>query len=192
MHSELLLDNHIKTITTEHNLIDDIFNFWEKELGEYYQTYKNHVLRVFNYIHFLSNPCGEFNNKLIIAICHQRIGHWFDKENKDCLNSSLKALSMYLKEKNLYFYYSDISKMISDCYSFYKVNKNDNLSTQVIKKAFTIDFSYNQISHIPKDYYLAVNNLFPYLNFHSFIINLSFNKFVNGFSLQHFMNNKKH
>lgn len=183
----LIAEKHIDStykkaqkIIINDDLVNDIFNYWKNIIADDFDTYKNHVLRVLNYFSFLNNIEGEFKSKIIIAICHQRIGLFINKNDKsnNGFKDSLNALNRYLKSRKIATYYYQISDIMRKTNNYYHIKKTDPVHVMFLKKAYATDFSLGHFHHYPRDYIQAVSHNIPYLNFYSFVINSTVSDFM--------------
>lgn len=126
----------------EYPLLDDILEQWKEKLGEDYQGYRNHALRVLHFCCYMYDTNEEEEEKLIIAAALHDIGIWRGAETTaDYIDSSLRELEIYLSENQKEHWLDELSKIISEHHKITKYKENDYQLVEVFRKADLIDFS---------------------------------------------------
>lgn len=174
-----LSDSKNHKIISHHPLLDTILNFWHKDLGDNYEPYKNHCLRVINYAFFQLKPNEEMKQKIIFTTAFHQLSLFINQ--KENINDYHKS-SAHLFESfydNFNYYHSDavlnaILKHNTIQPKFY----NDFCFEAVFWNCYFTDLSYGTFnSHIPKDFIKKVKECIPNKKYHNLILRKKIHSF---------------
>ncbi len=157
-------------------LVEDILDDWEKELGNDYQGYKNHVYRMINFCFARQDFNAEEREKIIIAGCFHDLGIWSDK-TFDYLPPSIALAEKYLQKNNLEKWFPEIELMIG---LHHKLgNSQENHLVETFRQGDLVDFSLGFFKcGLPKSYIKNVKNQFPNAGFHKTLVKLAGGWFI--------------
>jgi hypothetical protein len=99
--------NTIDTFTE----IDEILSFYRDQINLDYVGYKNHCIRILNFLNYLRPLNTEEREKLIIATAFHDIGLW-TKNTLDYLAPSIKEVEKYLENISKSEWILEISTII--------------------------------------------------------------------------------
>jgi hypothetical protein len=158
-------------LTTNNELIDSILQSHKSDLGNDLVKYRNHVYRVFNLALMLSEPLEDDYKALEVAAVFHDLGIWTAK-TFDYLEPSVRLASQYLSQNGLTYLYDRVAEVINNHHKLgtYKLNP----LAEAFRKADLIDLSFGFFSFgIKREQMKELNNRFPSLGFHRFIIGQS-------------------
>ncbi|WP_042479531.1 hypothetical protein [Solitalea canadensis] len=148
--------------------IDSILNVYKTDLGHYYEPYKNHVYRVFNFAVSSINSKEDLQ-KLAIAAAFHDIGIWTNS-TFDYLQPSIKLARNYCLTNELTpETTAEIELMIDDHHKLNKVTTS--ALAELFRQADLVDLSLGLIGNgHEKEYIKAVRNKFENKGFHWFLV----------------------
>jgi len=154
-------------------LIEEILSNWKTEIGDDFDSYKNHVYRMLNFCFALHDFDEEARTKLIIAACFHDIGIW-TAVTFDYLPPSILLAKDYLQKNNLESWTSEIELMIDTHHKIGKYEDAQNPSIEVFRQGDLVDFSLGFVKcGLPKTYVKTVKNQFPNAGFHKCLARLA-------------------
>ena len=153
---------------TAHPTIESILLNYQNQLGTHYQTYKNHVYRVYNLTLLLAQPNDNDLKALAIAATFHDLGIW-TAGTFDYLQPSVELSKNYLAQNG----FPDLRAVVADI-----INNHHKLSSykpdalvDAFRKADLVDLSFGIIRFgITSAQLKELNDHFPTLGFHRFII----------------------
>jgi len=157
------------SIEKEIDLLDKILEPWKKSIGDDFQAYKNHVLRILNYCFYLTTPDKEEKEILIIAAAFHNLGIWSGgKLNPDYIPQSIIDAEIYLQQYKMFDHIDDI------CFIIENHNKIRSIEifpsrflAEMFRQANLIDLSVGFLKFgVPKAYIQTVKSTFPDAGFH--------------------------
>ena len=161
----------MQNIITTNRTIDSILLAHSNKLGDDNLKYRNHVYRGFNLTLTLYEPKGDDYTALeVAAACHD-IGIWTAK-TFDYLAPSVSRANQYLSQNGLSYLDNRVAEIINNHHklSTYKLNP----LVEAFRKADLIDLSFGIINFgVKKEMLKELNNIFPSLGFHRFIVGQS-------------------
>ncbi|MEN2401638.1 HD domain-containing protein [Flavobacterium sp. MC2016-06] len=161
----------------QNNTIDVILNAYKGDLGIYYEPYRNHVYRVFNFCLCSDITSQNEIQKLAIASAFHDIGIWTNS-TFDYLKPSIKLARDYCIENNLNIdFQDDIDSIIENHHKMSAV-KNRYLSEN-FREADLIDLSLGIVKKGRNK--IMVNQIrkkFPNKGFHVFLLKIFFKNLV--------------
>lgn len=158
--------------------IDTILAPWKELIGQDYQGYRNHVIRMVTFC-LLLEPCSEEDQqKIEIAACFHDIGIW-TKQTLDYLAPSVIPARKYLKAHDLADWIPEITEMILEHHKLRKVKNGNSRLVELFRKGDLVDFSTGKIKFgLDKRLVSGVKNEFPNAGFHSMLVKRSAKWFV--------------
>jgi len=156
-------------IVTQIDLLDEILEPWQEIIGDDFQGYKNHVLRMLNYCFYLVHPEPHEKEILIIAAAFHDIGIWSTgKLNPDYIPQSIIELEIYLEQFEKFKSIDDITFIVEN---HHKIGKIKEVPSHFLAEMFRIadlaDLSLGFFNNdIPKAYIKKVKEMFPNAGFH--------------------------
>jgi hypothetical protein len=155
---------------TTNDTIDCILNTYRSELGENYESYRNHVYRVYNFALTRLHPNEELE-KLSIAAAFHDLGIWTNK-TLDYLEPSAKLAREYCRKLNLSSYdTNEVEIIINNHHKLSEVESS--VLAEVFREADLIDLTFGLVPKgRKKEDIRLIRNLFPNKGFHLFLIKL--------------------
>ncbi len=154
---------------TLHRLIDSILESHQKELGNDYDRYRNHVYRVLNYSlpHLKTN---EELHKMAIAAAFHDIGIWTN-HTFDYLSPSIELAHDYCKKQNIDGTIAfEIEQIIANHHKLTSL-KSSKLA-EIFRKADLTDLTFGSTKTLSKEELNSIKRTFPYCGFHRFLVKL--------------------
>lgn len=150
--------------------IDNILAPWKHLIGEDYQGYRNHVIRMATFC-LLLEPCtAEEQKKIEIAACFHDIGIWTE-QTLDYLPPSVLPANAYLKAHGLVDWTLEITQMILEHHKIRTVENGVSPLTELFRKGDLVDFSRGVFKFgLNKSTVSAVMDTFPNAGFHSMLV----------------------
>lgn len=121
----------------DNNIIDPILSEYKTDLGVHFDTYRNHVYRIYNFALLLDSEETNHEKYAIVAAFHD-LGIW-SANTFDYLEPSIALAKNYLIKHNKESWIEEISLMIDMHHkrSFYKGKFQETV--EVFRKADWID-----------------------------------------------------
>jgi len=159
--------------------IDELLGPYKSIIGEDYNKYRNHVLRV--YLNCLLLDTNKDNEgKYAIAAVYHDIGIW-TKQTIDYLEPSIEEAKVFLMQAGKEEWIEEISLMIYWHHKWGDYKGKFMVTTGNFRKADWIDVSLGFLTFgINKKEIEKIRNAFPNLGFHKFLV-----KKVGGNLLKH-------
>jgi hypothetical protein len=150
--------------------IDGILNTHRSELEENYESYRNHVYRVYNFA-LTQLDANQELEKLSIASAFHDLGIWTNK-TLDYLEPSAKLAREYCKKQNISLSdTNEIEMMINNHHKLSEVESS--VMAEILREADLIDLT---LGFVPKGRKKAeiklIKDLFPNKGFHLFLLKL--------------------
>ncbi len=157
-------------ILTHHQTLDRLFRCWQRELGENYTPYRNHVYRVVNYTRLLASPTAEQLEQVAIAGFFHDVELWLTGAWDYLKPSSQRANNFLVREgKNRW---SDaVCLMIREHHKILAYTGEHQELVESFRRADLCDVTLGQIREpIPKAFVKQVTTAFPYAGFHLMLV----------------------
>jgi hypothetical protein len=149
--------------------VDKILSSFQEQINVDYQGYKNHCVRVLNFLNCLNPLASDEREKLIIAVVFHDIGLWTHK-TVDYLPPSILELKKYLTTIGKTEWTEELSLIIDMHHKLTPYHGKYDL-VELFRKADLVDFSLGLISHgIPKEYISKIKKQFPNEGFHKMLL----------------------
>lgn len=159
-------------MSTKPNLkhIDGILSEWKTTIGEDYQGYRNHVVRMVNFCLMLKQCDLEDQQKIEIAACFHDIGIWTDN-TLDYLPPSVPPAQQYLLANGLKDWSEEISQMILEHHSIREVKRGLSPLVELFRQGDLVDFSLGLVKFgLPENLIKKVKQEFPNNGFHKTLV----------------------
>jgi len=153
--------------------IDGILSQWREIIGEDYQGYRNHVVRMASCCLML-HPCTpEEQQKIEIAACFHDIGLWTEN-TMDYLPPSVPPAVAYLEEQKLNHWANEIIRMILDHHKLTPVKSSDSPLVELFRKGDLVDFSLGTVTFgLPRASICQLKAGLPNAGFHRMLLKRS-------------------
>lgn len=153
--------------------IDGILSAWKPVIGQDYEGYRNHVVRMATFCLML-RPCSlEEQKKIEIAACFHDIGIWTDN-TLDYLGPSVPPAKKYLNDNGLGDWSDEISQMILEHHKIRPVVNGLSPLVNLFRRGDLVDFSLGLVrSGLSKDSIKQVKTAFPNTGFHRTLTKLA-------------------
>ena len=156
-----------------HSLMDGFFRQWKPQLGEDYDRYRNHCYRVVNHCNQLTPLSRDQLQQVMIAACFHDIGIWLDN-TFDYLEPSHDRANNYLVREGKNRWKETVCSMIMEHHKITEFRGNEQVLVNAFRKADWVDVSMGVLNFaIPRKNISAIRQEFPYLGFHSRLIELA-------------------
>jgi hypothetical protein len=159
-------------IISKNTTIDKILDSYQKELGTYFDAYRNHVYRVFNFASSYLTSDQEFEIVAIAAAFHD-LGIWTNR-TFDYLEPSKVLAQNYCKENKISNEkFLEIEKIID---FHHKMTRIKELKlAEIFRQADLVDLSLGMIRMgRDKDLIKSLKKEFPNCGFHLYLVKLFF------------------
>ncbi|MBF0237124.1 MAG: HD domain-containing protein [SAR324 cluster bacterium] len=152
-------------------LIEAVFVFWKKPLGNDYQAYHGHVYRVYNYTLFqMETEDRIVHEKVAIASAFHDIGIWLDR-TFDYLEPSIAHAREFLENSGRTLWGDEIAKMIDNHHKLIPYRGEFGAMVEAFRKADLLDLSMGLLGpKIPSAFTKEVRRMFPYEGFHKVLL----------------------
>jgi hypothetical protein len=149
--------------------IEKILSVYQEQIKVDYLGYKNHCIRLLNFLNYLHPVNSQEREKLVIAAAFHDIGLWTHK-TIDYLPPSIFELNKYLTKIEKTEWVEEISKIIDMHHKITPYREKYELA-EFFRKADLVDFSLGIVNHgIPKEYVSSVKQKFPNEGFHKMLV----------------------
>ncbi len=172
----------MKDIIKQEALIDDLFKPYESTIGKDFNTYRNHVYRLFNLILKMKGNTAEADRqKIAIAAVFHDIGIWTD-QTFDYIQPSVELAKEYLNKVGKSDWIEEVSLLISEHHKISKYKGQYSSNVVPFIKADLVEVSNGFfLFNIEKDYYQALQKMFPTLGFHRLLLKLGLKNWSKNF-----------
>lgn len=174
-HSHIGLMEIIENI----GLVEDLLNYYKKELGKDYHSYKNHVYRIINLCRYLHPDLNEeHEKKVFIAACFHDLGIWTN-DTFDYLLPSIEMAKNYLISNHLETWGHEIALMINLHHKFRSYTGDNYPLVEVFRRADWIDVSLGVCRFgLQSTIIQIIKNKFPNSGFHKRLFELTAREFL--------------
>jgi hypothetical protein len=164
-------------IETQQPQLEAILAPFKATIGQDYEGYRNHLIRMLNFCFYLANQKGmlseDAKEKFIIAAAFHDIGIWTNG-TVDYLPPSEREAEKYLKEVGKEEWMEEIILMISEHHKLRAYKNEQYPLVEVFRQADLVDFSLGMVRKgIPKEFVMPVKNEIPNAGFHRLLMKLS-------------------
>jgi hypothetical protein len=170
----MLQVKNIPEIVLKSILLDELFAGYRELLGEDYDAYRNHCLRVFNFCTALSTGKSQIEeDKIAVAVFFHDLGIWTEK-TFDYLHASQLLSRSYLEKSGRSEWCDEIEAMIGEHHKLSRYRKNPSWLVEPFRKADWIDMSGGMLRfRLPDDFVTDVLEAFPNSGFHKKLLQLT-------------------
>ncbi len=150
--------------------IDSILEPWKGVIGQDYEGYRNHVVRMATFCLML-RPCHPIDQRKIeIAACFHDIGIWTD-DTLDYLPPSVIPARAYLDELELTEWAPEISEMILEHHRLREIRNGVTPLVELFRKGDLVDFSRGMVKFgLSGKAVRDVMRRFPNAGFHRMLV----------------------
>ena len=164
-------------VITQLQELEDILSPYKDMIGNDYQGYRNHLVRMLNFCFYLAEQKGllteEAKEKFIIAAAFHDIGIWTGN-TVDYLPPSEREAKAYLKEAGKEEWIKEVVLMISEHHKLRAYKSDHYPLVEVFRQADLVDFSLGMVKKgIPNAFVQSVKNTIPNAGFHKLLMQLS-------------------
>jgi hypothetical protein len=154
-------------------LIDDLLAGYKHVLGEDYDGYRNHCMRVFNFCCALVGQSTAIEDKIAVAAVFHDLGIWTEG-TFDYLQPSQLLARRYLEKSDNVSWCNEIEAMIIEHHKLTRYQDNPLWLVEPFRKADLIDLSGGLIRfRLPDDFVSDVLDAFPNAGFHKKLLALA-------------------
>ncbi len=153
----------------KNKIIDTILSKYKTDLGIHFNTYRNHVYRIYNFALLLDNDKTNHEKYAIAAAFHD-LGIW-TANTFDYLKPSIALAKNYLIKNKKESWIEEVSLMIDLHHkrSFYKGNYQKTV--EIFRKSDWIDVTLSIKKYgLPKSEIKTIQKQFPNNGFHWFLV----------------------
>lgn len=151
------------------NLIGEILSHYQNIIGKDFETYRNHVHRVFALCLKLDSN-NENQEKYAIASVFHDLGIWTDK-TFDYLEPSITLATDYLKQSGKMSLEKEIVLMIDMHHKRSKYKGEHEETVEIFRRADWIDVTKGRkLFGMDKSEYIQILKNYPVLGFHKFLV----------------------
>jgi len=151
---------------TKNSIIEEVLEENNKHLNNHFETYRNHVYRVFELCKKLDDNQENIEKYAITSVFHD-LGIWSDK-TFDYLEPSIVKAKNYLIANGKEQLIDEISLMIDMHHKRSKYKGNDWIDVTKGRMTFNIN----------KDEIKKLNKTYPILGFHKFLLAQTLKQFL--------------
>lgn len=158
-------------------LADEILKQFKTVIGKDYDGYRNHVIRMLNFCHYLLAKDGKVSEqdsqKLQIAAAFHDIALWTDNR-VDYLVPSYQQCDKYLQQHGLMEWQQEL-QIIIDCHHLLSQYRGPyERLVEVFRKADLVDFSCGLVKNgVDGQFVKAVRKALPNAGFHQCLMRFS-------------------
>jgi len=154
-------------VQTTYPHAEKILMSYQEVIKKDYQGYRNHVIRMLNFCHYLLPDITiEQSRKLQIAAAFHDIALW-THDRVDYLVPSYQECAQYLAEQGLSDWAEEITVIIDMHHLLSQYQGPHQQLTEIFRQADLVDFSLGMVKHgIDKQFIKAVKQALPNQGFH--------------------------
>lgn len=172
--------NKPQKIITNIPLLNEILLPWKNILKDDFNGYKEHVLRLINFVYFIADLDEPTKMKLIIIAAFHDLGLWCHTKNTN--DKSILLVTEYLNNKLLSNWTEEATLIISKHKKLIKPKNEHDSLCDVFRQAYLVDCSKGLFhSGISNDYIKTVFEVFPDTTHHKKIGKETLNDIKNNF-----------
>lgn len=162
-------------IITNIPLLNNLLEPWKERLGDDFEGYKNHILRVLNFVFYLVDLDETKMAKVITAAAYHDLGIWKNSiDNADYIDDSVHLAKIYLHKNLLHSWDDEVSLIISEHHKLTTYKNDEFPLVDIFRQADLIDFSKGVVKFgIPNDFVKTVISIIPNKGFHKKLGNLT-------------------
>ena len=150
-------------------IIEEILSQYKNILGADFNTYRNHVHRVFA-LCLKIDPVGQNEEKYAIASAFHDLGIWTN-DTFDYLEPSIALASNYLDQIGRKNWQEEISLIIDMHHKRSKYIGENEKTVETFRRADWIDVTKGlKLFGIPRVDYIGIKEEYPILGFHKFLV----------------------
>jgi len=158
-------------------LLDDLFSEYRVVLGEDYDAYRNHCLRVFNFCCGLARKREVEVDKIAVAVFFHDLGIW-TKHTFDYLPSSQLLARNYLEKSGKGDWIAEVEAMIGEHHKLTRYKDHPEWLVELFRKADWIDMTGGLLRFKLQDEFVTdVLDAFPNAGFHRKLVQLAGERF---------------
>jgi hypothetical protein len=159
-------------------LIDEVLEEWRTVIGDDYEGYRNHVVRVVRSCLALRDCGDEEREKVVIAGCFHDIGIWTG-HTFDYIPPSLPPAMDYLERRGLERWSGEIELMITEHHKLTAYRDPGRPLVEVFRKGDLVDFSLGVFrSGLSRTRVDELKARYPNAGFHRNLVRLAARWFV--------------
>ena len=163
----------------ESRMLGELTASWSDALGEDYEAYRNHCIRVFNFCFALAGSRPELEEKIAVATVFHDLGIWTER-TFDYLVPSEKLALDYLDRVGKTEWREEIAAMIADHHKLSPVRenpRNPSWLAETFRKADWIDISGGLLRfRLSDDFVVEVLDAYPNAGFHKKMLALALDR----------------
>ena len=158
--------------------IDSILSEWKTLIGQDYEGYRNHVVRMVTFCLMLRQCNSKDQQKIEIAACFHDIGIWIDN-TLDYLPPSVPPAQRYLVVNGLEDWSEEITQMILEHHNIKPVNNGLSPLVELFRQGDLIDFSLGLVKFsLSKNLVKQIKKEYPNKGFHKTLVKRAISWFV--------------
>lgn len=158
-------------------LLDELFSDYQEVLGEDYDAYRNHCLRVYNFCCALARKREVDLDKIAVAVFYHDLGIWTES-TFDYLPASQLLARNYLEKNGKGEWRSEIEAMIGEHHKLTRYKKHPEWLVELFRKADWIDITGGLLRFkLQDDFVTDVLDEFPNAGFHRKLVKLAVERF---------------
>lgn len=164
-------------MTNSIKLIDNILDSYKNIIGKDFNSYRNHVHRVFSVCKELDSLDKNEEKYAIAAVFHD-LGIWTNN-TFDYLEPSIILASNYLKSLGKADLVNEISAMIDMHHKITKYTGDHETTVETFRRADWIDVTKGvRLFGLKRTEYLRIKGHYPILGFHKFLVSQTLKNFL--------------
>lgn len=157
------------SILTRQAHIDAILDQWRPAIGEQFDAYRGHVLRMFNFALLLGPTTEVERDKLAIAAAFHDMGIWSD-DTLDYLPPSARLARDYAAQQEHEAWAEEIGLMVEKHHRPARFDDARYPLVERFRKADLVDFSWGLVRFgLPLRVVREVQSKLPNAGFHAFL-----------------------
>jgi len=150
-------------------IIEEILTQYSNELGKDFQTYRNHVYRIFTICLTLDND-RQNEEKYAIAAAFHDLGIWTNN-TFDYLEPSIALANQYLSSLGKTEDKVEIELMIDMHHKMSKYSGKHEKTVETFRRADWIDVTRGTMRFsLDRTKYVGIVGTYPFLGFHRFLV----------------------
>ena len=161
------------------NVLDGILTSWQSLLGEDFQGYRNHCVRMMLCCFTIKLDCSEDERlKIAIAAAFHDIGIWIN-DTVDYIPPSIPPAEAYLESIGKTMWLEEIRLMISEHHKVTAYENSIYPLVEVFRKGDLMDFSFGCVRFgVSKETLRTIRAEFPNAGFHKMLLRRAAKWFV--------------
>jgi hypothetical protein len=165
-------------VCTSFPLVDEVLSSFAKNLGPDFSAYRNHVVRVLNFLFAIAPAFREAGEHVVVAAVFHDLGIWTDG-TFDYLAPSRRLAREYLEVRGRQHHAPEVEAIIEEHHKLRPYRGPFSPTVESFRRADLVDISLGVIRFgLSSKFVCAVRTSFPNAGFHARLAALTGRQFL--------------